>query len=52
MRETRNANKIFVGKPAGETPLGRCLRSWEDDIKMDLREIWSEVMDWIHLGSG
>jgi hypothetical protein len=35
MRETRNAYKILVGK----RPLGRHRRRWEDNIRMDLREI-------------
>jgi hypothetical protein len=37
--EMRNAYKIFVGKPDGKIPLGRHRRRWEDNIKMDLREI-------------
>jgi hypothetical protein len=28
----------FDGKPAGKGPLGRPMRRWEDDIKMDLKE--------------
>jgi hypothetical protein len=35
----RNAFKILVGKPEGKRPLGRHIRRWEDNIKMDLREI-------------
>jgi hypothetical protein len=33
----RNAYRILMGKPEGERPLGRPRRSWEDNIKMDLR---------------
>jgi hypothetical protein len=29
----------LVGRPEGKRPLGRPRRRWEDDIKMDLREI-------------
>jgi hypothetical protein len=35
--EKKNAYRILVGKPEGKRPLGRPRRSWEDDIKMDLR---------------
>jgi hypothetical protein len=31
--------RILVGKPGGKRPLGRTRHRWEDDIKMDLREI-------------
>jgi hypothetical protein len=37
-----------VGKPEGKRPLGRPRRRWED-IKMTLREIGRDGMDWIHL---
>jgi hypothetical protein len=39
----------LVGKPEGRRPLGRPRRRWEDNIKMDLREIWWRGMDWIDL---
>jgi hypothetical protein len=32
----RNSYKISMGKPEGERPLGRPIRGWEDNIKMDL----------------
>jgi hypothetical protein len=38
-----------VGKPEGKRPLGRQRRRWVDNIKMDLREIGWDVMDWINL---
>jgi hypothetical protein len=37
--ETRNAYRILVGKPEGTRSLGRPRHMWEDNIKMDLREI-------------
>jgi hypothetical protein len=37
--EKRNAYTILVGKPEGKRPLGRTRRKWEDNIRMDLREI-------------
>jgi hypothetical protein len=38
-----------VGKPEGKKPLGRPTRRWEDNIKMDLREIGWDGMDWTGL---
>jgi hypothetical protein len=38
-----------VGKPEGTGPLGRPRRRWEDNIKMDLREVGWGGMDWINL---
>jgi hypothetical protein len=31
--------EVLVGKPEGKRPLERPRRRWEDEIKMDLREI-------------
>jgi hypothetical protein len=47
--ETRNAYRILVGKPEGKRPLGRPRHRWVDNIKMDLREIGWDGMDWIEL---
>jgi hypothetical protein len=35
----RNAYKVLVRKPEGERPLGRPRRRWEDNIRMDFREM-------------
>jgi hypothetical protein len=47
--ETRNAYKVVVGKPEGKRPLGRPSRRWKYNVKMDLREIWWDVVGWMHL---
>jgi hypothetical protein len=39
----RNAFNIFVEKSEGKKPLGRSRRRWEDNVRMDLREIGWEV---------
>jgi hypothetical protein len=49
MGEKINAYRIFVGKPEGKRPLGRPRRRWVDNIKMDLREIGWDGVDWIDL---
>jgi hypothetical protein len=45
----RNAHKILVGKPVGKRSVRRPTHRWEDNIKMDLREIGWEGVDWMHL---
>jgi hypothetical protein len=39
MEEGRGVYRILVGRPEGKRPLGRPRRRWEDNIKLDLREI-------------
>jgi hypothetical protein len=43
------AYKILVGRPEGKNPLRRRRRRWEDDIRIDLREIGWSGMEWIDL---
>jgi hypothetical protein len=38
-----------VGKPEGKRPLGRPRYRWVDNIKIDLREIGWDDIDWIDL---
>jgi hypothetical protein len=40
---------ILVGKPGVKRPLGRSRQGWEDNIKMDIREIGWGGTDWIDL---
>jgi hypothetical protein len=47
MGERRGAYRALVGKPEGRSPLGRPRRRWEDNIKMNLREVGWGGMDWI-----
>jgi hypothetical protein len=49
MGNKRNSYKVLVGKPEGKRPLGRPRRRWEDNIKIDLKEIVWGDMDWINL---
>jgi hypothetical protein len=48
-------NNILVGRPEGRIPLGRPRRRWDDNIKMDLREIglgmWIGFI-WPRIGTG
>jgi hypothetical protein len=45
----RNAYSISVGKSEGKRTLGRPRHRWVDNIKMDLREIGWDAMDWFDL---
>jgi len=40
MAEGRGVYRVLVGKPEGKRPLGRPRRRWEDNIEMDLQEVW------------
>jgi hypothetical protein len=39
----------LVGKPEGKSPLERPRHKWEDNIKLDLREIGIDGSNWIQL---
>jgi hypothetical protein len=39
MGDRRDAYRVLVGKPEGRKPLRRSRSKWEDNIKMDLREV-------------
>jgi hypothetical protein len=49
MGEKRNAYRILVGKPEINKPLGKPRNRWMNNIKMVLREIRWDSMDWIDL---
>jgi hypothetical protein len=49
MEEGRGVYRVLVGRPEGKRPLGRSRRRWEDNIKLDLREIGIDWVDWIQL---
>ena len=44
-----------MGKPEARRPLGRPKRSWEDNIKVDLRDVgWEALVKsiWLRIGAG
>jgi hypothetical protein len=43
---------VLVGRPEGKRPLGRPRRRWEDNIKLDLRDIGIDGANWIRLAQG
>ena len=47
MDEGRSAFKILAGKPTGKRPLGRPKRRWEENIRMDHKEIVINRRNWV-----
>jgi hypothetical protein len=45
----RGVYRILVGRSEGKRPLGGPRRRWEDNMKMDLREIGFDGANWIQL---
>jgi hypothetical protein len=47
--EEKGVYRVLVGRPEGKRPLGRPRHRWEDNIKLDLREIGFDGVNWIQL---
>jgi hypothetical protein len=47
--EGRGVYRVLVGRSDGKRPLGRPRRRWEDNIKLDLRELGIDGANWIFL---
>ena len=47
MEEGRNTFKILAAKPKGKRSLGRPDSRWEDNIRLDLKEIGINIRHWI-----
>jgi hypothetical protein len=45
--EGRSAFKILTSTNAGKRPLGRPRRIWEDNIRMDFKEIGINMRNWV-----
>jgi hypothetical protein len=48
MGERGGVCRFLMGKSEGKKSLGRPMHRWED-IKMDIKEVGCEAMDWIEL---
>ena len=48
MGEGRGVHRVLVGKPEGKRPLGRPRHRWEDNIKMNFKEVEGGG-DWMEL---
>ena len=49
MEQSRNTYRMLVGKPEGKKSLGRPRLRWEDNFKMDLREVGCVPGVWLAL---
>jgi hypothetical protein len=49
MRDGRGVYGVLFGRPEGKRPLGRPRRRWEDNTKMDLSVIGTDLANLIRL---
>jgi hypothetical protein len=49
LEEGRGVYRVLDGRPKGKRPLGKPRCRWEDNIKIDLREIEIDRVSWIQL---
>jgi hypothetical protein len=52
MGEGIGVYRLLVGRPEGKRPVGRPRRRWEDNIKLELREIGIDGAKRIQLAQG
>jgi hypothetical protein len=45
--EGRGVYRVLVRRAESKRALGRSRRRWENNIRMDLREIWIDGANWI-----
>ena len=50
MEKGRNTFKILTAKLTEKRPLGRTRRTWEDNIRIDLKEIGNNTRSWLRIG--
>jgi hypothetical protein len=46
LEECRGIYKVLVEEREGKRPLGRPWHIWENNIRMDLQEVWCVAIDW------
>ena len=49
MEDDKSSFKILTGKPTGKILYGRPRRRWEDNFRMDLKEIGINTRNWVDL---
>jgi len=46
IRDRTGAYRLWVGRPGGESPLGRTRSRWEENTKADIQEVgWGHARD-------
>jgi len=48
-RGEKNAYRVLMGKRKGSMAFGRHVRNWKILVKINLKEMGLEEVDWIHL---
>ena len=48
MEKDRSAFKMLTGKSTGKRPLGRPRRRWEDNIRMNLKQLGVNTRNWVN----
>ena len=43
---------MLTGKPTGKRSLGRARRRWEENIRMDLKDIGINMRNWVDSAQG
>ena len=46
-KKSRSAFKILTGTAVGKIPFGRPWHGWEDNIRMDLKEMGIDTRSWV-----
>jgi hypothetical protein len=49
MGDGRSIYKILVGRPEGKRSMARLRRRWDDNIKLDLKDIGIDGANWIQV---
>jgi hypothetical protein len=49
MGDRRGAYRVLVGKPEGKRPFGKPRLSWRDDIRIYLKQVDWQIVNWIDL---
>jgi hypothetical protein len=49
MGKGRDIYRVLVGRHEGKRPLEKPRCRWEDNIKLDLGEVWIDGANWIQL---
>ena len=52
MNDSSCSFKILTSKPTGKRPCGKSRRRWEDNMKMDLKEIGINTRNWVNSAQG
>ena len=48
MEEGSSSFKVFTGKSTGNIPLERTRRIWEDNNRMNVKEIGNNTWNWVY----